>query len=596
MHYWLYAPGEHARKWEECLTQQIISIGWDKLGNLTEYESAEEIRKQIKDVYNKTTNCANDGHACWEFANNMQIGDIVYAKKGRNLIIGRGIVKSEYQYDETKDEYRNVRSVEWTHMGEWKHGDNPAVMKTLTDITKYNGYHERLDDMIMNIHENYIVLSSVSERYWWLIANPKYWSLDNWKDGDIIDYTLYNENGNKRRIFKHLLEAKTGDKVICYEATPTLQILALAEVCKENDGEKIWFKKTETLQYPVTYREVADNPELQDMEFLKNSNGSFFELTNLEYRTIMSMIRETNPIDNVHIKKAHNYEPYSDADFLNEVYLEAGELQTLKYLLENKKNLILQGAPGVGKTFAAERLAYTMMGKKANMNICKIQFHQNYSYEDFVQGYKPNELGFEIKKGIFYRFCERAKKNPNEKYFFIIDEINRGNLSKIFGELLMLIEKNYRGEKHQINLSYSDTMFYVPNNLYIIGMMNTADRSLALIDYALRRRFCFFEMKPAFEKEGFKEYLKSKNSILFNCVIEKIQNLNKAIIEDETLGESFVIGHSYFCYGNETNIDKTLLFNSVKYDILPTLQEYWFDNKNTYTKWEQELINLFGDK
>ena len=176
--------------------------------------------------------------------------------------------------------------------------------------------------------------------------------------------------------------------------------------------------------------------------------------------------------------------------------------------------------------------------------------------------YRRNGNGFEIKNGKFYQLCEKAKKNPTEKYFFIIDEINRGNLSKIFGELLMLIEKDYRGENHAIKLTYSDEDFYVPENLYIISMMNTADRSLALIDYALRRRFCFFEMKPAFDKNSFKEYQKSLNDALFDTIIKKIQDLNNVINDDETLGESFVIGHSYFCYNEGTQVDKQLLFNT----------------------------------
>lgn len=264
---------------------------------------------------------------------------------------------------------------------------------------------------------------------------------------------------------------------------------------------------------------------------------------------------------------------------------------TLVALLKNKKNLILQGAPGVGKTFTARRLAYSMMGEKDNDRIEFIQFHQNYSYEDFIMGYKPQEEGFKLKRGIFYQFCMKAVEQPNKDYFFIIDEINRGNMSKIFGELLMLIEKDYRGTK--ATLAYSGESFSVPKNLYIIGMMNTADRSLAIIDYALRRRFSFFEMEPGFNSDGFKAYQESLQNETFNALIEQIIDLNREIKMDDSLGEGFRIGHSYFC-GQETCTDEWMK-SVIYYDIIPMLQEYWFDDKQKVQRWENLLIGVFND-
>jgi 5-methylcytosine-specific restriction protein B len=276
---------------------------------------------------------------------------------------------------------------------------------------------------------------------------------------------------------------------------------------------------------------------------------------------------------------------YSYDDFLSEVYLPPEQLTTCLALLTRKQNLILQGAPGVGKTYAAERLAFAMMGRKDQNRIHKIQFHQNYSYEDFVQGYRPDGSGFSLKNGSFYDFCQRAANDPEQDYFFIIDEINRGNISKIFGELLMLIENDYRG--NPTTLAYTKEPFSVPANIYIIGMMNTADRSLALIDYALRRRFSFVELTPAFSSDGFKSYQHSLANPAFDALVTQLIALNEAIRADVSLGSGFCIGHSYVCGLTTENVGQ--LAHIVDYDIIPMLREYWFDNQATVEEWSIKL-------
>lgn len=285
-------------------------------------------------------------------------------------------------------------------------------------------------------------------------------------------------------------------------------------------------------------------------------------------------------------EKEIQYEEYTRDDFLREVYIEAKDYDILSNLLLTKKNLIIQGAPGVGKTFAAKRLAYSIMGVKDHSRVCMIQFHQSYSYEDFIMGYRPNENGFELKKGPFYTFCKKAEIDSDNDYFFIIDEINRGNLSKIFGELFMLIENDKRGI--ELQLLYADEKFSIPKNVYIIGMMNTADRSLAMIDYALRRRFVFFEFQPAFESTGFTAYKKSKDNTKFDSLLVAIQQLNQEIEKDDTLGKGFKIGHSYFCTDKE--ITDELLEAVVIYEIIPLLSEYWFDEPSKVRDWEKILL------
>lgn len=288
-------------------------------------------------------------------------------------------------------------------------------------------------------------------------------------------------------------------------------------------------------------------------------------------------------------------ETYTKQDFLDEVYITEKDYNFLVRLLNRKKNIILTGAPGIGKTFLSKRLAYSILRKKDDDKVKFVQFHQNYSYEDFIMGYKPSKEGFELKYGVFYNFCKKAEQNPNDKYFFIIDEINRGNLSKIFGELMMLIENNYRGEN--IDLAYGGEEFSVPKNIYIIGIMNTADRSIAMIDYALRRRFSFFDLKPAFENERFMDYIKILNSERLINLVEKIKVLNKEIKEDFSLGEGFCIGHSYFFsddISKECSLDEIDMYieEIVEFDIIPLLREYWFDDYDKLEKWEKILRDV----
>ena len=279
------------------------------------------------------------------------------------------------------------------------------------------------------------------------------------------------------------------------------------------------------------------------------------------------------------------YPRYTKDDFLNEVYMDEDTYNTLTELLEAKYNVILQGAPGVGKTFAAKRLAYSIMGQKDTSRVAMVQFHQSYSYEDFIQGYRPSKDGFELVNGAFYKFCKEAEEDNERPYFFIIDEINRGNLSKILGELMMLIEKDKRGEK--IKLLYSNEWFTVPQNVRIIGMMNTADRSLALMDYALRRRFAFFDFAPAFASEGFKNYLAEKDSPKLEKLITAVESLNSTISADESLGDGFRIGHSYFCTDDE--ITDEWLKSVVEYEVIPLIKEYWFDEPTKVRDWSATL-------
>ena len=425
--------------WSEFYEAGIMAIGWGEIGNLKMFDSKEAMKTKMKEVFDPSLSYINSAYATWQFANEMKVGDIIFVKKGKYQLLGRGVVTSDYEYDEDRtDEYANYRKVNWTHHGEWPH-PGQAVTKTLTDITTYTEYVEKLNALF------------------------------------------------------------------------------------ENDVEE------ETKNYPV----------------------------------------------------------YTQEDFLDEVFMPEEEYFKLVGILKTKKNIILQGAPGVGKTFAAKRLAYSVMGVKDIERVMMVQFHQSYSYEDFIMGFRPSTDGFELKKGTFYNFCKKAEIDSDNDYFFIIDEINRGNLSKIFGELFMLIENDKRGISLQ--LLYSDEKFAVPKNVYIIGMMNTADRSLAMLDYALRRRFAFFELKPGFETEGFREYRMAIENEKFDKLISSVENLNHAISTDESLGDGFCIGHSYFCNLSADSIDDFVLSGIVEYELIPLLKEYWFDEPLKVKDWSNIL-------
>lgn len=441
--YWLYAPGEGSCMWDEFYTSGIMAIGWGVIGDLSTFDSKDAMKIKMREVIDESLSYKNAAHATWQFANEMKIGDIVFVKKGMHQIIGRGVVMSDYEYDNTRDdEYKNIRQVDWIHNGVWPH-PGQAVMKTLTDITSYTDYVEKLNS---------------------------------------------------------LFEDET-----------------------EEDAEDV--EKT--------------------------------------------------------------YPPYTKEDFLSEVFMPEEEYDKLSGILRIKKNIILQGAPGVGKTFVAKRIAFSMMGVKDVERVMMVQFHQSYSYEDFIMGFRPSTDGFELKRGAFYNFCKKAEIDGDNDYFFIIDEINRGNLSKIFGELFMLIENDKRGVSLQ--LLYSDEKFSVPKNIYIIGMMNTADRSLAMLDYALRRRFAFFEIKPGFTTDGFREYRMSLENEKFDKLIACVESLNNVISNDESLGDGFCIGHSYFCNLLPDTINDQVLSGIVEYELIPLLKEYWFDEPTKVKDWSSNL-------
>ena len=273
--------------------------------------------------------------------------------------------------------------------------------------------------------------------------------------------------------------------------------------------------------------------------------------------------------------------PYDINMALEDVFVSYDQFKRILDSIALRKNLILQGPPGVGKTFIARRIAWCLIGRKDSRPVEMVQFHQSYAYEDFVQGWRPTENGgFTLRNGVFFEFCKRAEKQSETPFVFIIDEINRGNLSRIFGELLMLIEADKRGSDYAIPLTYANAgkRFSVPDNVHILGLMNTADRSLAIVDYALRRRFAFEFLQPAYRTEEFRAYLLDAevDRSLVDRIVDRMTHINKRIRADKDLGQGFEIGHSYFV-PDEDSPDEHWFATIVDTQIEPLLREYWFD-------------------
>ena len=291
--------------------------------------------------------------------------------------------------------------------------------------------------------------------------------------------------------------------------------------------------------------------------------------------------------------------PYSVGDIIGDgCFLEVARLEAMLERLRDKKNLILQGPPGTGKTWLAKRLAYALIGRRSEHRVRPFQFHPNLSYEDFVRGWRPEEGGgLQLVDGPFLEAVEAAAGDPDDAYVLVIEEINRGNPAQIFGEMLTLLEADKRNPAEAIALSYRRhpaERVHIPPNLYVIGTMNVADRSLALVDFALRRRFAFVDLEPTFG-DAWRSWVSEQSGVgeaFLRDVESRLNSLNRTIAEDTVLGPHFQVGHSVVTPPGDVEIpDPQQWFRRVvETEIAPLLAEYWFDAPDQARSEKEKLL------
>ena len=292
---------------------------------------------------------------------------------------------------------------------------------------------------------------------------------------------------------------------------------------------------------------------------------------------------------------------YTIQDIISDgCFLEESRLSAILDRLRVKKNLILQGPPGTGKTWLAKRLAFALIGSRSDRKVRPFQFHPNLSYEEFVRGWRPSANGkLDLVDGHFLKAINDSKDDPSNSYVVVIEEINRGNPAQIFGEMLTLLEADKRSVEEALALSYPkddpSERVYIPPNLYVIGTMNLADRSLALVDFALRRRFAFFDLEPALN-ETWRDWVHRQCEIptdFLTDISRRIGSLNDQIAADPNLGRQFRIGHSFVVpkLGEPIAVPEEWFIQVVETEIAPLLGEYWFDDPDKADKAKSQLLS-----
>ena len=492
--YWMYAPGENASKWSRCKEQGIICIGWDEMGDLSQINTLSECRDGLRDVYeNPDSSFMNDGLAIWEFSHVMQNGDIIYAKRGLSNIIARGIVKSEYIYDQSQEDFCHTRKVEWTHIGEWTLEN--IVQKTLTDITKYPDYVKKIETMITEGKNDNIQSIQYDEKY-------SYY----------INLLLKNKN--------LILNGAPGTGKTYLAKQIAAQIIFDGNVPEDFEENEKFINQYGFVQFHPSY----------------------------DYTDFVEGLRPTLPNKDGNIG-------FERKDGIFKGFCKKTTLPETSFLLEDsllmfKKDLVNIGRLNI-KSFRSSTNIQVELGEKGVLTVITPQSAWTCSDKKMLEYLKtrdchPNDTYTKtIGDYILENYHVNSSSNVNpSKYIFIIDEINRGEISKIFGELFFAIDPGYRGKKGKVQTQYQNLItdesdpfkdgFYIPENVYIIGTMNDIDRSVECMDFAMRRRFTF------------KEITAEESAKNMGVDPDRMTRLNNAISGIEGFNSSFHIGAAYF--------------------------------------------------
>ncbi len=521
--YWVYAPGEKALKWDEYYQDGVMRLGWDNLGDLKLYDSKESIVLKLQELEKTKGSKKNDATANWEFKNVLKIGDIIIAKRGKKEYLGYGIVTSDYYYDTTKDSYQKSRKVDWKKKGVWIEPTGEIVVKTITDITKWPEYVNKLIDLI-GIEKD----ESTSK---------------NLFDMNFPLNTIFYGPPGTGKTYNTILRAAEiikNRKIDSYK-----EALSIFRANLHDHIEFITFHQN--YSYEDFIQGLRPDTENDNQLTFERKDGVFKIIAD---RALKNLVDSEKP----HLTKKTFEDSFKD--FINP--LVEGEVEEIEvrmkkvsYFITAITNKSIEFRKASGGT--AHTLSIGTLKKMYDAeSVLEIQGLASY-YEPLIR-----EL-LKIGKDLAIKKEKVARKN----YVIIIDEINRANISRVFGELITLIEPDKRshGEIPLEARLPSGDRFIVPSNLYIIGTMNTADKSIALLDIALRRRFEFESMYPRYEIGQEKIY-----------DVEILKKINELIIKSK--GHDFQIGHAYFMGKNNTD-----LVDRMNKKVIPLLLEYYMNDE-----------------
>lgn len=523
--YWLYAPGENASRWDEFHQQGIMALDWDQLGNLQELGNKKDIAAAIKSQYKTDSNPTNNAKACFQFRDVISVGDIIIPKKGRQEYLGYGIVTSDYFFDDTRDQYWHCRKVEWKKKGSWAESQENIVLKTLTDITPYPDYVRNLIKLIgiekessqntalepMNFPLNTILYGPPG-------TGKTYNTIK--RAAEIVTNRIIEDYDEALKIFKDKLHDQI-EFITFHQNYSYEDFIQGLRPDTENNSELTFTKRDGVFKLlakkALGNLEASEKPQVVKQRFGKVFEQFLFPLVEGEVEEIEVAMKKVSYFITSTTDKSIEFRKDSG----NSVHTLS--IATLERMYEAESTLDIQGlAPYYGPLLAK----LLRMGKDSS---------------------------------------GKTELVERKNYVIIIDEINRANISRVFGELITLIEPDKRshGKLALKVILPSGDQFTVPSNLYIIGTMNTADKSIALLDIALRRRFEFEAMYPNYELPGMYD-------------VEILQKINAQIIK--TKGYDFQIGHAYFMEDNKDLIPR------MNKKVIPLLLEYYMNDEQEVKK------------